>query len=75
MKTKQLNETAIFKDKRTLIKAIGWEVIAFFIVVFFYWLWFGSFMQSLLSSIIITIIKSIGLFFYLKIWKRTKWLK
>lgn len=65
----------IFKDKRLIIKSVGWELVAFVFAVIFYWLWFGSFTGSLFAGVIFTVIKSIGLFFYLKAWKKTKWLK
>lgn len=58
-----------------IIKSFGWEVIAFFLAVLFYWVFFGNFINSLLAAVIFTFIKSIGLYFYLNLWKKTKWLK
>lgn len=63
----------IFKNKRLLVKSFGWEFLAFILAVFFYWIWFGNFTQSLLASIAFTFIKSFGLYYYLKLWKTTKW--
>lgn len=77
MRTNKERKMEIFKikNKRLFVKSMIWEGIAFVIAVLFYWFWFGTFTQSLLAGIIFWIIKSAGLYYYLKFWKRTQWLK
>lgn len=64
-----------FKDKRIFFKSVIWEGIAFVLAVVFYWIYFGTFTGSLIAAVLITLLKSIGLYFYLKAWKKTQWLK
>lgn len=58
---------------RSFVKSTGWEVTAFIAAIIFYWVWFGSFWESLFAGCIFTVIKISGLYFYERGWQKIKW--
>jgi len=59
---------------RGIVKSIVWELTVFVIstVLFSF---FMSVSQSIYLNLVLAIIKGIGLYFYLRLWKRSKWYK
>ncbi len=59
--------------KRSLVKAILWEVIAFLVATLILYVFTHNLTTSLMINVSIFIIKVIGLYLYERIWCKIKW--
>ena len=55
---------------RLLLKSLIWELISFVVTVVLVFSWFGMSLNSFYFSIVLTTLKIIGLYYYLKRWKK-----
>ena len=58
---------------RLLVKALIWEFISLIGTIIITFSWFGMSINTLVFSVMLTVLKSIGLYYYLKYWKGIEW--
>lgn len=59
--------------KRSFVKGLIWELIAFFITFIAVYITFGDFKTSLGFSFVLTLIKALIFFVHERVWKKIKW--
>lgn len=59
--------------KRSFVKGVCWEIIAFIITFIAVYLVFGDFKLSLGFSLVLTLIKAVLFFIHERLWKKIKW--
>lgn len=72
-KIKKSKKMVTSSHKRTLVKALCWELLTFLWVTIVLWIWSGNLSTSLLINFGITIVKALGLYSYDRLWKKIQW--
>ena len=61
------------KHKRSVVKAVLWEFIAFFVATLILYIFSHNLTTSLIVNVLIFFVKVTGLYIYERIWCYVKW--